>query len=1341
MNRHRFLPGREESRTPPGRTARPWRGIVSVALPIALLAGVLGSTPAFAETTPADATFDRSLVVDYWQTGGSGIKEAAERALLGSDEDIRAFLDKAPEIEYDDDYVEASRIFSVGGLAVREATKKALKGTPEELSAFLYSGWKKPLEEDREVEASRVISVGGVGVREAGEAALKAGPEAVAKFLETGQYEAREVDNEVRVSQLFSVGGPNMKAAAKVALRGTPDDMVEFLEVGQFVARNRDQEHGTIAQLTEQAKQAGIQAGEATRRSEAASARAVAASQAAKEAAAKAARETAEAGKDATTAAYKAEQAAASARAAAAAAQTAIGAASAANRAARTAAIAAAQTAGAAAAAATAANDAYTAAIAAAGDASKADAAKKAAANARAAALLTRTSAAAAEQARTASLAAISAADASRSAGDNANAAANSAEEANRHAEAAGVHSAATRNAAAEARRHAGVANRAADSATALARRSAQQALEARDAANSAADHAEKAADAADLAVKYAGQSATAAADARKWATAAKVAADAASNAVKSAKKVHQLALDVETQDLAIRRDAAVEQARSEKSQTERLISASATVARDARALDTTAQALAAEAAKPDADTAAIAAKGRKLALDALKLRGPWHQQAAAAALGGSDTDVLEYLRGRWNKANLEETRDKVLQLSVNSPHPSIRQGAVEALKGTPQQIADFYTTGQYVVGEDDLTVAVSRIHSTGGVSVKEDAEKALANGSGKVLATFLEVGQYPARITDEEVIASRLVKKDDSELDAAALAALAGTPQDLHEFVAVGQYTAARKDALTAHHRAQIARILAEGEIIAAKAQVNRWRAAEAAARANKAAGEAEDAATEAKKSEKVAKDHAADAKKSADAAAASSAAASQSAASARQAAAAADRDADAAEAFAAQADFSAGYARESARKADIAATEARASAVAAGKSKAEAEASANQAWLEVQRAREAEIAEAKRQAEEAQREKAKQEAKKKQPRCTYREVAVNYYPATCNGPHDDIDFRDVVSAVGKGAWEFSGAADIERCIKEPTWGGCASAGVGLLPVGKFKAAKKAADKLEELIKNTRAGREAAKCAKKVSKDSFPAGTRVLMGDRTTRPIEQVSVGDYVLATDPESGVTAPRRVDATIYTPEDRDFTDINLSQSAGGGSLTTTDHHPFWTVNAKRWKNAADLTPQDVLRTPEGATARVGSIRQWDGLAPAYNLTVNDLHTYYVLAGETPVLVHNSGPGCGTNWMSPDKIPHHYMRTSDQGIMHAEDFGVKGPYNKANGQAFVRAIEQFVKNPGTRQIHGTYRGQAAIHYVDDTGLHASFAASGPNVGEYLGGWRSGGDQLAYLLRDGKL
>ncbi|MFD8141739.1 ALF repeat-containing protein [Streptomyces sp. NPDC059708] len=212
---------------------RSLRGICGGVLPVVLTAGLLGTSSAAAQGL--DETFtDREDVVDYWQSGGAGVREAAERALLGTDEDIREFLDEAEALQYDDDYV----------------------------------------------EASRVINFGGNGVKEAGMAALQAGPAAVTKFLEEDQYREREVDNEVAVSRLINFGGPNMKAAGKAALQGTADDIAEFLEVGQFVARNRDQEHATIEQLTEQAGQAGQQAEEATKKSEEASARAVAASRA-----------------------------------------------------------------------------------------------------------------------------------------------------------------------------------------------------------------------------------------------------------------------------------------------------------------------------------------------------------------------------------------------------------------------------------------------------------------------------------------------------------------------------------------------------------------------------------------------------------------------------------------------------------------------------------------------------------------------------------------------------------------------------------------------------------------------------------------------------------------------------------------------------------------------------------------------------------------------------------------------------------------------------------------------------------------------------------------------------
>lgn len=162
----------------------------------------------------------------------------------------------------------------------------------------------------------------------------------------------------------------------------------------------------------------------------------------------------------------------------------------------------------------------------------------------------------------------------------------------------------------------------------------------------------------------------------------------------------------------------------------------------------------------------------------------------------------------------------------------------------------------------------------------------------------------------------------------------------------------------------------------------------------------------------------------------------------------------------------------------------------------------------------------------------------------------------------------------------------------------------------------------------------EAIRAARRTEKvagcfNSFPAGTPVLMGDGATRPIEQIKVGDTVLAADPETGAGGPRRVDATIYTPDDVDLTGITVGK--GAGSLTATDHHPFWVENRKQWTDAADLNSGDTLRTSDGTAVAIDKVTHWKELQGAYNLTVNDLHTYYVLAGATPVLVHNSNGLC--------------------------------------------------------------------------------------------------------------
>lgn len=99
------------------------------------------------------------------------------------------------------------------------------------------------------------------------------------------------------------------------------------------------------------------------------------------------------------------------------------------------------------------------------------------------------------------------------------------------------------------------------------------------------------------------------------------------------------------------------------------------------------------------------------------------------------------------------------------------------------------------------------------------------------------------------------------------------------------------------------------------------------------------------------------------------------------------------------------------------------------------------------------------------------------------------------------------------------------------------------------------------------------------------------------------------------------------TFTTQGDKDFTRLTLTTDHGPATITATDNHPFWLERDRRWKDAGDLRVGDQLRTPNGARVAVTEVRDQQGPQRTYDLTVNGLHTYYVLAGETPVLVHNS------------------------------------------------------------------------------------------------------------------
>lgn len=159
------------------------------------------------------------------------------------------------------------------------------------------------------------------------------------------------------------------------------------------------------------------------------------------------------------------------------------------------------------------------------------------------------------------------------------------------------------------------------------------------------------------------------------------------------------------------------------------------------------------------------------------------------------------------------------------------------------------------------------------------------------------------------------------------------------------------------------------------------------------------------------------------------------------------------------------------------------------------------------------------------------------------------------------------------------------------------------------------------------------------VKTNSFPTGTKVQMADGSTKAIQDIEVGDTVMATDPQTGETRPKQVTATITTPDDKEFTDLTLTDDASPRgppvAITSTSHHPYWSETRRQWADAGDLTPGEQLRQPDGTTLTVQTTRDYPYAITTHNLTVDDFHTYYVLAGATPVLVHN----CGSRPDGPD------------------------------------------------------------------------------------------------------
>ncbi|MFI9062641.1 polymorphic toxin-type HINT domain-containing protein [Streptomyces sp. NPDC053429] len=187
-------------------------------------------------------------------------------------------------------------------------------------------------------------------------------------------------------------------------------------------------------------------------------------------------------------------------------------------------------------------------------------------------------------------------------------------------------------------------------------------------------------------------------------------------------------------------------------------------------------------------------------------------------------------------------------------------------------------------------------------------------------------------------------------------------------------------------------------------------------------------------------------------------------------------------------------------------------------------------------------------------------------------------------------------------------------------------------------RAAKGEADAAKSEAESANRGSGSAESEVGATCNSFPADVRVLMADGSTKSIADVHDGDRVMATDPQTGESAAKTVVATITTPDDKDFTDLTLTDDAAPrgppATITSTHHHPYWSESRHQWVDAGELKPGEQLRQPDGTLLNIKTVRNYPYAVTTHNLTVADLHTYYVLAGATPVLVHNCPAGGGAS-----------------------------------------------------------------------------------------------------------
>ncbi|MGW5098783.1 RHS repeat-associated core domain-containing protein [Streptomyces nodosus] len=227
----------------------------------------------------------------------------------------------------------------------------------------------------------------------------------------------------------------------------------------------------------------------------------------------------------------------------------------------------------------------------------------------------------------------------------------------------------------------------------------------------------------------------------------------------------------------------------------------------------------------------------------------------------------------------------------------------------------------------------------------------------------------------------------------------------------------------------------------------------------------------------------------------------------------------------------------------------------------------------------------------------------------------------------------------------------------------------------------------------------------------SFSPDTKVLMGDGKAKSIGKIKVGDKVQAANPKTGKYRGARTVQQVWINHDHDLLDLTIRAEDGRTvTIRTTANHPFWVDSTHSWIPAGKLHHGDDLNTPTSSHAYVVAIHPTPGAANRWNLTVQQLHTYYVLAGKTPVLVHNSNcPWTSVRKYDGDGNPVDRTRIPTDDALDSAEKWLGSGYKET-----VPGSGRYVSRDGTRVAR---MGETDITGQHGGGPHMNFERLAPN------------------------